>query len=185
LTQINQLRAVPADKVGMGKIQDEILTERHLAVFGAILQCFARYELTIERAIAGLLRTEASNVVILTRHLDFTGKRLALLELLRKLSIPGDRWEQIFAQLSVPNSHLDLRNHIAHSTWKASPRPNSIQPDWILRWSPHIEPALETPARNDVSYTLEALVETLTNLAVGHERFVACLTELGLLPSEN
>jgi len=168
----------------IAKVQDEILTEQHLAVFGAILQCFARYELTIEQAIAGLLQTGAKSVVILTRHLDFTGKRLAFLDLLRKLSIPGDRWERIFAHLSAPASHVELRKHVAHSTWKASPQPRSIQPDWILRWSPHIEPALEPPV-DEVSYTLEALSETSANLAVGHERFVACLTELGLLPPEN
>ena len=169
----------------MAKAQSEILTERHMAVFGAILQCFARYELTIEQAIAALLRTEPSSVAILMRHLDFMGKRLAFLDLLRKLSIPGDRWERIFAYLSVPSSHVDLRNHIAHSTWTASPRPNSIQPDWILRWSPRIEPTLEGPILDDVSYTLEALIETSANLAIGHERFVACLTELDLLTPEN
>jgi hypothetical protein len=169
----------------MVEVRDEVLTERHLAVFGAILQCFARYELTIEQAIAGLLETDAKSIAVLTRHLDFTGKRLAFLDLLRKLSISGDRWERIFAHLSVPSAHVDLRNHIAHSTWKASPRPKSIQPDWILRWSPHIEPMLEAPAVDEVSYTLEALSETSANLAVGHERFAACLVELGLLRPEN
>jgi hypothetical protein len=38
---------------------------------------------------------------------------------------------------------------------------------------------------DEVSYTLEALSETSTNLAVGHERFVACLVELALLPPES
>jgi hypothetical protein len=118
----------------MGNVQNDVLTERHLAAFGAILQCFASYELTIERAIAGLLHMDASNIAILMRQLDFTAKRLAFLDLLPERSIPGDRWERIFAHLSVPSSHVGLRNHIAHSTWKASPEPKSIQPDWILRW---------------------------------------------------
>lgn len=90
--------------------------------------------MTIERAIAGLLHMDASNIAILMRQLDFTAKRLAFLDLLPERSIPGDRWERIFAHLSVPSSHVGLRNHIAHSTWKASPEPKSIQPDWILRW---------------------------------------------------
>jgi hypothetical protein len=94
--------------------------------------------LTIERAIAGLLHTDTSNIAILMRQLDFTAKRLAFLDLLPERSIPGDRWERIFAHLSVPSSHVGLRNHIAHSTWKASPEPKSIQPDWILRWVPGI-----------------------------------------------
>ncbi len=166
----------------MAQAQDEILTERHLAAFGGILQCFARYEHTIEQAIAGLLQTDASSIVILMRHLDFTGKRVALLDLLRQLAIPGDRWERIFAHLSVPNSHVDLRNHIAHSSWTASPQPRSIQPDWILRWAPRVEPTLQGPPSDVVSYTLEALSEASANLAIGHERFVASLTEFGLLP---
>ena len=82
----------------MEEVHNHVLTERHFALFGAILQCFARYELTIEHAIAGVLQTDTSSIVILMRHLDFMGKRLALLDLLlRDRSIPGDQWERIFA----------------------------------------------------------------------------------------
>jgi len=169
----------------MAKAQGNVLTERHLAAFGAILQCFARYEETIEQAIAGLLRTDVSSIAILMRQLDFMAKRLAFLDLLRERSTPGDRWERIFAHLSVPGSHVGLRNHIAHSTWKASPQPKSIQPDWILRWSPGIEPTLHRPSSDVTSYTFEALSETSANLAIGHERFVAYLIEIGLISRES
>jgi hypothetical protein len=168
----------------MGNVQSEVLTERHLASFGAILQCFARYELTIERAIAGLLQTDTSSIAILMRQLDFMAKRLAFLDLLRERSIPGDRWERIFAHLSVPSSNLGLRNHIAHSTWKTSPEPKSIQPDWILRWVPGIEPTLAGPKSDVGSYTFEAINEIAANLALDHKRFVACLTEIGLVSRE-
>lgn len=169
----------------MGNVQNEVLTERHLAAFGAILQCFASYELTIERAIAGLLHTDTASIAILMRQLDFMAKRLAFLDLLRERSIPGDRWERIFAHLTVPSSHLGLRNHIAHSTWKASPEPKSIQPDWILRWVPGIEPTLRGPMSDVVSYTFEGISEIAGNLAIGHERFAACLIEMGLISHEN
>jgi hypothetical protein len=33
------------------------------------------------------------------------------------------------------------------------------------------------PTSDGDSYTFEALSETLANLAIGHERFVACLNE--------
>ena len=166
----------------MGSVHSEVLTERHLAMFGAILQCFARYELTIENAIAGVLQTDASSVGILMRQLDFTAKRLALLELLRERSIPGDQWERIFAHLSLPSCHVGLRNHIAHSTWRASPEPKSIQPNWILRWAPGIEPAHLRPNSDDGAYTVEMLSEIATNLAIGHERFLSYLAEAGLMP---
>ncbi|WP_213742208.1 hypothetical protein [Bradyrhizobium sp. dw_411] len=169
----------------MAKNQDEALTERHLALFGAVLQSFARYEQTIEQAIAGVLRTEVSSIAILMRQLDFMAKRLAFLDLLRERSIPSDRWERIFAHLAVPTYHVGLRNHIAHSTWKVSPEPKSIQPDWILRWVPGIEPTFREPASDVASYTFESLSETSANLAIGHERFVACLIELGLISHEH
>ena len=80
------------------------------------------------------------------RPLDFMGKRMALLDLLRKRAIPGDRWERIFAYLSVPACRVGRGNHIAHSTWIASPEPRSIQPDRILRWPTSIEPTLQAEA---------------------------------------
>lgn len=51
---------------------ETILTERHLALFGAIMQCFAHYELTIEHAIGGLLQSD--RIAMLMRHLDLVGK---------------------------------------------------------------------------------------------------------------
>lgn len=165
----------------MGNVQNEVLTEQHLAVFGAILQCFARYELTLERAIAGLLQTEASSIATLMRQLDFTAKRLALLDLLRERSIPGDRWERIYAHLAVPASQVGLRNQIAHSTWRASPQPKSIQPDWILRWAPSIESSQPGSRPEDGGYTFEMLSEVAANLAMNHERFLAYLTEAGFI----
>jgi hypothetical protein len=73
----------------MENSQRGVLTEQHLAVFGTILQCFARYELTIEQVIANVLQTDVSSIPILMRHHDFLAKRLALLDLLRDKSIPN------------------------------------------------------------------------------------------------
>jgi len=164
----------------MAKVHEQVLTERHLALFGAILQCFARYELTIEQSIAYILRTDPSSIAILMRHLDFMGKRLALLDLLRLRAVPADQWERIFAHLAVPSCHVNLRDHITHSTWMTSPEPKSIQPSWILRWNPRIEPTLQTTA-DESNYTLEALNEVATNLANSHEQFDAFLAETGLI----
>lgn len=167
----------------MTTAQVDGLTQRHLAVFGAILQGFARYELAIEQAIAGLLRTDASSIAILMRQVSFMDKRMALLDLLRERSIPGDKWERIFAHLAVPARHVGLRNQIAHSTWAASPEPNSIQPDWILQWPPSIEPTLQTPRSEDNQYTFEMLDEIASNLAARHQQFLAYLNDVGLMPS--
>jgi len=168
----------------MEKVHGEVLTERHLALFGAILQCFAHYELTIEHVIAAVLQTDDSSIAILMRHLDFIGKRSALLELLQRRSIPGDQWERIFAFLAVPRSHVELREHIAHSTWVASPEPRSIQPNWILRPSPGIEPSHHLGHKlEEGGYTLEMLSDVAAKLAHSHAAFRAYLAEAGLIRS--
>lgn len=56
----------------MAEIDDGVLTEQHLGPFGSIVQWFAQYELTIQRAIAGMMRTELPSVVVLIRELDFS-----------------------------------------------------------------------------------------------------------------
>jgi len=165
------------------KAHADVLTERHLQVFGAILQSFARYELTIEHAIAAVLKTDASSIAILVRHLDFVGKRAALLELLQRHAIPAAQWERIFAYLAKPRSHVELRGDIAHSTWVASPEPRSIQPSWILRPAPGIEPTHPGSKAEARGYTLEMLSDVAAKLAHSHAAFRAYLAEAGLIRS--
>jgi hypothetical protein len=168
----------------MENSQGGVLTEQHLAVFGTILQCFARYELTIEQVIANVLQTDVSSIPILMRHHDFLAKRLALLDLLRDKSIPNDRWERRFAHLAVPHCHVGLRDHIAHSTWMASPETKSIQPDWILRPTPSIEPTCLGPKPENSSYTFQSLGEIAANLVKSHAQFHAYLIEADLIANK-
>ena len=165
----------------MDELNGTVLTEQHLRMFGAIVQWFAQYELTIQHAIAGLLRTEVSSVARLTRDLDFSQKRAALLDLIKERKWPDDRWDRIFAHLAVPSSRTELRDQIVRATWKASPEPHSIQPNWILRVPPGIEAAFQGPADENASYSLGLLDQIATDLADGHERFVAYLVEIGLV----
>lgn len=168
----------------MNEADRNVLTERHLALFGAVTQWFARYELSIQQAIAGLLQTELSCIAILMRELDFMQKRMALLDLLRDRSAPHDQWERVFAHLALPVGQLPLRHHITHSTWINSPEPHSIQPNWILRPKPSVEPIYLGPTFDETSYTLEDLSEIVGNLAGGYERFVSYLAEAGLVPNQ-
>ena len=164
-------------------IQDNGLTQRHIVLFGTIVQWFARYELTMEQAMAGVVGTELSCIAILLRGLDFTQKRAALLDLLRDRSVPRDRWERVFAHLAVPACHVQLRDSIVHSTWINSPEPHSIQPNWILRRPPSIEPLYLGEMPDETKYTLKRLDEIVANLTEGHERFLAYLVEAGLIRS--
>lgn len=72
-------------------VQGDVLTEQHLVAFGTIVQCFARYELSIEHVIADALKTDIPSIALLMRHHDFSGKRLALLDLLRTKLVPDDQ----------------------------------------------------------------------------------------------
>ena len=168
-------------KLTMNDTNQSVLTERHIVLFGAIVQWFARYELTMKQAIAGVVGTELSCVAIPMRGLDFAQKRAALLDLLRDRSVPQDRWERVFAYLSVPACHIQLRDAIVHSTWINCTEPRSIQPNWILKRPPSIEPLYLSETPDETRYTLEGLGEIAADLADGHERFLAYLIEAGLI----
>jgi len=153
-----------------------------MLLFGAIVHWFARHEVLTQRVMAHFAGSDLACVTILTRTLDFAGKRLALLDLLRVKAAPSDQWERVCAYLAVPHGLAGLRNDIAHANWVRSPLPHSIQPDWILRQAPAIEPSHEgRGSSDDLSYTLDGLDQIVANLADNHERFSAYLLGVGLL----
>ena len=59
------------------------LTEKHLTLFGVIVQWFARHELLMEQLMAHVAGTDNASPIALTRGLSLEGKRSALHDLLR------------------------------------------------------------------------------------------------------
>jgi len=165
----------------MNQPNENVLSDQHLRLFGSIVQWVAQYEFAIQRAIAGVLRIDLSSTLLVMRDLDFSQKRVALLDLLSERNAPRDQWERVFAHLALPHLHVQLRDQIVHLTWTKTPEPHSIQPNWILRLPPGVEPAFRDPTADNISYTLDSLNEIATDLASGHERFVAYLVEAGLV----
>jgi len=173
----------------------DCLSERHLLLFGTIIQWFARYELLMQDIMAVVSGSDAASVMLLTRGLDFGGKRQALLDLLRHWTIPLDQFDRISEYLMVPHTLTPLRNHIAHSAWIVSPAQNSIQPDWILRPLPGIKPLRDDPSvpsedfverdEEKIAYTLDSLTETVEILAENHKSFSEYLREVGLIPGQS
>jgi hypothetical protein len=169
----------------------ECLTERHLLLFGTIIQWFARYELRMQEIMAMVAGSDPACVMLLTRGLDFSGKRQALLDLLRHREIPLDQFDRVCAWLMVPHTLTPLRNDIAHSTWIPGRSPHSIQPDWILRPLPSVRPLRDDPHapaegfvkhdRDDVAYTLADLDEIVENLAANYQQLSDYLLEIGLI----
>ena len=162
------------------------LTERHLLLFGTIIQWFARYEWLMQEVMATVAGSDSGSIMLLTRGLDFSGKRQALFDLLRHRGVPLDRYDRINAYLMVPHTFTPLRDDIAHSVWMPGPSSNSIQPDWILRLPPSIRPlrgkGLIEREEDKVTYSLEELGETVDTLAANYEAFFGYLQEIGLVP---
>ncbi len=163
----------------------EHLTEQHLLLFGTIIQWFARYELLMQEVMGSVAGCDATSAMLLTRGLDFSGKRRALLDLLRHRDIPLDRYDRINEHLLVPHSLTPLRNEIAHSAWVPGPSPHSVQPDWILRVAPSVTPLrgeefIEHP-EDQMAYSLDELGEAVESLVANYERLSAYLRDIGLV----
>jgi len=102
------------------------LTERHLTLFGTIVQWFARHELLMQEIIATVIGSDSAAVMLLTRDLTFDDKHRALLGLLHHRGIPLDQFDAIRSYLKVPHALSTLCDDIEHSAWIAGPSPNSL-----------------------------------------------------------
>jgi hypothetical protein len=78
----------------------ENLTERHLLLFGTIVQWFARYERLMVEAMAGLAGVDPTSVALMTRELRFEEKRRALLNILRYRKVPIDQYDRVCEYLA-------------------------------------------------------------------------------------
>ena len=176
----------------MNKMTMGCLSEQHLLLFGAIIQWFSRYEFLIQEVIATVVGAELAPVILLTRNLDFSGKRLALLDLLRHWTIPLDRFDRVSEYLMVPHTLTPLWADIIHSTWMPGASSSWIQPDWILRSPERVKASHDDPTapsenfverdEDKVAYTLDDLSEIVQALAANHERFSDYLRDVGLVP---
>jgi len=171
----------------------DCLTDRHLQLFGTIIQWFAQYESLMQDVMVTVTGSDFAAVMLLTRGLDFNAKRLALLDLLRHRAVPLDHFDRVCAYLTIPQNLTPLRNDILHSTWRSSEPPNSIQPNWILRLPPSIVPLRTDPnapdeafiehIQDEMAYTLDDLDKIAVTLAGNHHRFFEYLHKVGLVRS--
>jgi hypothetical protein len=175
----------------MKKVTLGCLSEQHLLLFGAIIQWFARYELLLQEVMATVAGADSASVILLTRNLDFSGKRLALLDLMRHWTIPLDRFDRVSEYLMIPHTLTPLWNDITHSRWMPGASSSWIQPDWILRpparvKALHYDPAAPSESfverdEDRVAYTLDDLGEIVETLAANYERFSDYLHDVGLI----
>ena len=62
-----------------------------------------------------------NSIMLLTRSLDFSAKRRALFDLLRRRAIPLDQFDRLNEFFTVPQTLAALRDEIAHSAWVPGP----------------------------------------------------------------
>jgi hypothetical protein len=167
------------------------LTERHLMLFGTIIQLFAQYELVMQEVMTTISGADSAAIMLLTRRLDFGEKRRALLDLLYHWTVPVDHYDRIGAFLLVPENLAGLHHDIAHAAWTADQSSSWIQPAWILRLPPSIKPLRDDARaggerfieRNDgkATYTLGGLEDIVNSLASNYELLVEYLQQIDLI----
>ncbi|HEY1542372.1 MAG TPA: hypothetical protein VGG01_08180 [Xanthobacteraceae bacterium] len=167
------------------------LSERHLLLFGAIVQLFAQYELLMQEVMTKVSGADRAAIMLLTRRLDFGEKRRALLDLLYHWTVPVDQYDRLSAFLLVPENLSQLRHDIAHAAWIADQSSSWIQPDWILRIPPSVKPLYPDPRagserfieRTDdkMTYTLQGLEDIVNSLASNYELLVEYLGQIDLI----
>lgn len=171
----------------------DCLSERHLLLFGSIIHWFARYERLMLEIAASVAGSDYAAMLLLTRGLDFEGKRQSLLDLLRHREIPLDHYDRIYGFLGVPQASMQLRNDIAHSTWISVPYSGWIQPEWVLHPPPRVKPRRTDPGasadkfveteEDKIGYSIGDLEEAAANLAANHANFADYLREIRLIPA--
>jgi len=167
------------------------LTERHLMLFGTIVQLFAQYELLMQEVMTKVSGADPAAILLLTRRLNFGEKRRALLDLLYHWTVPVDQYDRIGAFLLVPENLAELRHDIGHAAWIADQSSSLIQPAWILRVPPSIKPMRDDALaggdrfieRKDskVTYTLKGLEDIVNSLASNYELLVEYLQQTDLI----
>jgi hypothetical protein len=167
------------------------LDDRHLLLFGTIIQTFAAHELLIARLMAHVLKTQAGPMLLLMHNLSFEEKRKTLLDLCRHCGMPLDQYDRVNGYLSFLLPFTRLRFDIVHSVWSAAPSLDAIQPDWILNPPRRVKPlhaeAGSLPGdfvedeEEKLAFSLDELKEIAKGLADNLAKFSRYLADTGLI----
>jgi hypothetical protein len=172
-------------------VTPEPIDERTLALFGAIVHWYARYECLMQRIMAKLIGADYSAVILLTKALTFSEKREALLRLLRHRDVPLDQIDAVRGYLKLPSRVRPLCEDIEHSEWMKGAGGAGIQPDWLLNAASTIRPVRkDTDATapdffddddERTEYVPVEIAETVKRLDENFARFSDYAREIGLI----
>lgn len=166
-------------------METQSLSERHLFLFGSIINWFARYERLMVEAMARLTGGDLVSIALMTRRLSFEEKRRALLNILRHRGIPIDQYDRVNEYLRIPSGLVALQENIIHSTWVVHHEPNSVQPDWILDLPPTVQPWLGALDSDFIKgedekfgYTIDDLTEVVRSLSLNYDDLANSVKEI-------
>ncbi len=150
----------------------------HAACFGFIINTFAKIEMQMQIAAAGILDTDLGTAVILMGDTHYRQKQTTLRNLHATLGVDGYLNPQLTGILDEVSKLSKLRNHIAHSTWTAGRKPGSIKPmGMVLRGG---TPKPYGHDDNEKNYTVVDLEASARRLEAISKRFTKFLSETGL-----
>lgn len=150
----------------------------HAMQFGFIINIFAKIELQMQIAAAGILDTDLGTALILMSDTHYRQKQTTLRNLYATLGIDGYPNPKLIEILDAVGKLSKLRNHIAHSTWTAGRKPGSIKPMGIM-----LRGGIPKPyghEENEKNYTVEDLVASARRLEAISRQFDKFLSETGL-----
>jgi hypothetical protein len=165
-------------KTGIYEVRPE-----HMAVFGAIVRHFARHEYLMQGIMCALLKVPFSKVTLLTSGLGYSGKREALLSLLRDVEIEENTRDRVRSFVGELHKHNQLRNHVAHSMWKEGTRANSIKPIGADARQGRAKFIGHDPTEED--YLLDELVNVANELGRNFDSFRNFLDSVGLMREDS
>lgn len=157
---------------------DIVVTQEHAVHFGFIINIFAKIELQMMIAAAGLLDSDLGTAVILMGDMNYRTKRQTLNHLNTTIGVEGNVDRRLTEILNDLDAMSSLRNSIAHSTWTTAQRPGAIKPMQLNIRAPVPKPLGHH--HNEKSYTAVELRAEAIKLNCIHGRFVDFLAESGL-----
>ncbi len=154
------------------------VTPEHATAFGFIINIFAKIEMQMQITAAGILDTDLGTALILMGDTHYRQKQTTLRNLHATHGIAGHWNPQLIEILDEVSKLSKLRNHIAHSTWRAGRKPGSIKPmGMALRGG---TPKPYGYKHNEKNYTVADLEASARSIAATSKRFTKFLSETGL-----
>jgi len=154
------------------------VTPDHALAFGFIINFFAKCELHMQIAAAGILNADLATAVILMGDMHYRQKQQTLRHLNATIGINGEPSETLTSILDDLHKHQTIRNAVAHSVWTTGRKPGAIKPMQLLLRAK--EPRPLGHHHNEENYTVSRLLDIVKSLDCIDARFRDFLDSSGL-----